>query len=71
LRKIIKLWILSNLQKSKKRHLKLKIVKMNKRKQSLKIWLSKFKLYRMFKDKNVNYINMDKINKYEEDFAKI
>ena len=25
----------------------------------------------MFKDKNVNYINMDKINKYEEDFEKI
>ena len=25
----------------------------------------------MFKDKNVNYINMDKINIYEEDFAKI
>ena len=44
---------------------------MNQRKQSLRVWLSKFKLFRMFKDKNVNYINMDKINKYEEDFAKI
>ena len=44
---------------------------MNQRKQSPRVWLSKFKLFRMFKDKNVNYINMDKINKYEEDFAKI